>query len=205
MCSIFYGPSLDCLMLKVEIKKNMCYPLAMVPNEQVVLKASISQSTWIWHNRLGHLHLSGLQQFKDQDMVHGLPQLEEIDEVCEGCQFGKQHRGWFPKEHAWRATNPLELVHVDLYGPMQNDFLAGNKYFMLFIDDNTRMVWVYFLRYKSEALNCFGKFKSMVELHSGFKVKFLRSDKGGEFTSCEFSKLCEGEGIQRQLSMAYTP
>ena len=67
------------------------------------------------------------------------------------------------------------------------------------------MVWVYFLRYKSDALNCFRKFKSMVELQSGHKVKCLRSDRGGEFTSCEFNKLCEVEGIQRQLSMAYTP
>ncbi|KAI5322513.1 hypothetical protein L3X38_031585 [Prunus dulcis] len=45
----------------------------------------------------------------------------------------------------------------------------------------------------------------MVELQSGFKVKCLRSDRGDEFTSCEFNKLCEDEGIQRQLSMAYTP
>ena len=45
----------------------------------------------------------------------------------------------------------------------------------------------------------------MVELHNGFRVKCLRSGRGGEFTSCEFNKLCEDEGIQRQLSMAYTP
>jgi hypothetical protein len=76
---------------------------------------------------------------------------------------------------------------------------------MLLIDDCTRMVWVYFLRYKSDALTCFKKFKSMVELQSGFKVKCLRSDRGGEFTSSEFNNLCETEGIQRQLTMAYTP
>ncbi|CAL2242564.1 unnamed protein product [Prunus armeniaca] len=89
---------------------------------------------------------------------------------------------------------------------MQNESTAGNKYFMLLIDDCTRMVWVYFLRYKSDALNCFQKFKTMVELQSGFRVTCLRSDRGGEFTSCEFNKLCEEEeSIQRQLSMAYTP
>ncbi|CAL2257905.1 unnamed protein product [Prunus armeniaca] len=87
---------------------------------------------------------------------------------------------------------------------MQNESIAGNKYFMLLVDDCTRMVWVYLLRYKFDALNCFQKFKSMVELQSGFRVKCLRSDKGGEFTSCEFNKLCEEEGIQRQFSMAYT-
>ncbi|KAM1470398.1 hypothetical protein ACFX11_041122 [Malus domestica] len=205
MCSIFDGPSLDCLVLKVEMKKNRCYPLTLIPNDQVVLRAGISKSTWIWHKRLGHLHFRGLQQLKNKEMVHGLPVLEEMDEVCEGCQFGKQHREWFPKNQAWRASKPLELVHVDLCGPMQNDSLAGNKYFMLLVDDCTRMMWVYFLKYKSDALICFRKFKSMVELQSDFKIKCLRSDRGGEFTSCEFNKLCEDAGIQRQLSMAYTP
>ncbi|BBH04991.1 transposable element gene [Prunus dulcis] len=205
LCSIFEGPSLECLVIKVEMKRNRCYPLALLPTDHIALKASVSNSTWTWHKRLGHLHLKGLSQPKEKNMVHGLPFMEKVDGVCDGCQFGKQHREWFPKNQAWRASNPLELVHVDLCGPMQNESIAGNKYVMLLIDDCTRMVWVYFLRYKSDALNCFRKFKSMVELQSGLKVKCLRSDKGGEFTSCEFNKLCEVEGIQRQLSMAYTP
>ncbi|XP_070682377.1 uncharacterized protein [Malus domestica] len=75
MCSIFDGPSLDCLVLKVEMKKNRCYPLTLVPNDQVVLRASISKSTWVWHKRLGHVHFRGLQQLKNKEMVHGLPVL----------------------------------------------------------------------------------------------------------------------------------
>ncbi|KAI5348811.1 hypothetical protein L3X38_001698 [Prunus dulcis] len=183
LCSIFEGPLVECL----------------------VIKASVSNSTWTWHKWLGHLHLKGLSQLKEKEMVHGLPFMEKVDGVCEGCQLGKQNQEWFPKNQAWRASNPLELVHMDLCGPMQNESITGNKYFMLLIDDCTRMVWVYFLRYKSDALNYFRKFKSMVELQSGFKVKCLRNDKGREFTSSEFNKLCEAEGIQRQLFMAYTP
>ncbi|CAL8178296.1 unnamed protein product [Prunus armeniaca] len=146
---------------------------------------------------MGHLHLKGLNHLKEKEMVYGLPHLEDVNEVCEGCQFRKQHREWFPKNQAWRASTPLELVHMDLCGPMQNGSLAGNKYFMLLINDCTRMIWVYFLRYKSDTLNCFRKFKSMVELQSDFKVKCVRSDKGGEFTSIEFNRLCEEAGIQR--------
>ncbi|CAL2276796.1 unnamed protein product [Prunus armeniaca] len=138
-------------------------------------------------------------------MVHGLAQLEEQSGVCEGCQFGKQQRLSFPKGQALRASVPLELIHVDLCGPMRNESIAGNKYFMLLIDVSTRMIWVYFLRNKSEAFNCFKKFKSMTELQSGHKVKCLRSDRGGEFLSSEFIKFCEDHhGIQRQLTMAYT-
>ncbi|BBH00217.1 multidrug resistance-associated protein 9 [Prunus dulcis] len=205
MCSIFDDSSLEKLIMKVEMKKNRCYPLTLSPTDYVALRAGVSHSTWIWHKRMGHLHLKGLNQLKEKEMVHGLPHLEAVNGVCEGCQFGKQHREWFPKNQAWRASTPLELIHMDLCGPMQNESISGNKYFMLLIDDCTRMIWVYFLRYKSDALNCFRKFKSMVELQSGFKVQCVRSDKGGEFTSCEFNKLCEEAGIQRQFSMAYTP
>ncbi|KAI5322684.1 hypothetical protein L3X38_031756 [Prunus dulcis] len=205
MCSIYDSSSLENLVMKVEMRKNRCYPLSLPSNDCVALRAGVVSSTWVWHKRMGHLHLKGLNQLKEKGMVHGLPHLETVDGVCDGCQLGKQHREWFPKDQAWRASTPLELIHMDLCGPMQNESLGGNKYFMLLIDDFTRMIWVYFLRYKSDALNCFRKFKSMVELQSGYKVKCIRSDRGGEFTSSEFNKLCEEVGIQRQFSMAYTP
>ncbi|KAI5354684.1 hypothetical protein L3X38_007579 [Prunus dulcis] len=204
-CCIFDGPSLDCLVIKVKMKNNICYPLSLMQADHIALKASVTECTWIWHKRLGHLNLRSLKQLREKEMVHGLPHLEDANGVCAGCQMGKQHRDWFPKEQAWRAKNPLELIHTDLCGPMQNESIAGNKYFMLLIDDHTRMSWVYLLRHKSEALNCFRKFKAMVELQCDFKVKCLRSDRGGEFLSTEFSKLLESEGIQRQLSIAYTP
>ncbi|KAI5334598.1 hypothetical protein L3X38_024731 [Prunus dulcis] len=82
---------------------------------------------------------------------------------------------------------------------------AGNRFFLTFIDDCTRMCWVYFLRHKSEALTVFKKFKATVELQSGFKLKKLRSDRGGEYTSLEFDSFCEDVGIERQLTTPYTP
>ncbi|CAL2251278.1 unnamed protein product [Prunus armeniaca] len=205
MCKVFESSSMNSLIIKVQMMKNRCYPLSFLAENQLLMKASITHSTWIWHKRLGHLHFRGLKQLRDKDMVHGLPQLEEQNVVCEGCQFGKQHRDVFPNNQAQRAISPLELVHTDLCGPMKTESVAGNKYFMLIIDDCTRMSWVYFLRNKSEAFNCFKKFKSMTELQSGHKVKCLRSDRGGEFLSSEFIKFCEDHGIQRQLTMAYTP
>ncbi|CAL9021865.1 unnamed protein product, partial [Prunus brigantina] len=138
-------------------------------------------------------------------MVHGLPHLEQKSVVCDGCMLGKQHKDSFPLESTWRASNPLELVHTDICGPMKTESLSGNRYFLLFTDDFTRMSWVYFIRNKSSALECFRKFKAMTELQSGYKIKGLRSDRGGEFLSGEFNKFCEESGIQRQLTMAYSP
>ncbi|CAL8130673.1 unnamed protein product [Prunus armeniaca] len=205
MCKVFDSSSMNCLIIKVPMTKNMCYPLSFLAENQLLMKASITHCTWTWHKRLGHLHFRGLKQLRDKDMVHGLPQVEEQNGVCEGCQFGKQHINVFPKTQAQRATISLELVHIDLCGPMRTESVAGNKYLMLIIDDFTRMIWVYFLRNKFEAFNCFKKFKSMTELQSGQKVKCLRSDRGGEFLSSEFAQFCEDHGIQRQLTMAYTP
>ncbi|CAL2258162.1 unnamed protein product [Prunus armeniaca] len=205
MCRVFDSPSMDYLIIKVPMKSNRCYPVSFLANNQLLMKTSFTQFTWMWHKRLGHLHFKGLKQLREKGMVHGLPQLEEQSGVCEGCQLGKQHRVVFPKEQAQRASKALELVHIDLCGPIRNESVAKNRYFMLLIDDFTRMIWVYFLRNKSEAFSCFKKFKSMTELQTGHKVKCIRSDRGGEFPSAEFVEFCEAQGIQRQLTMAYTP
>jgi hypothetical protein len=92
MCCIFDGPSLDNLVIKVNMKTNRCYPLSLMQNDHIALKASVTECTWVWHKRLGHLNLRSLKQLREQDMVHGLPFLEETKGVCEGCQLGKQHR-----------------------------------------------------------------------------------------------------------------
>ncbi|KAI5338328.1 hypothetical protein L3X38_017599 [Prunus dulcis] len=114
MCNIFDDYSLENLVMKVAMRKNRCYPLSLSSNDFIALRAGVSHSTWIWHKRMGHLHLKGLNQLKEKEMVHGLPHLEAVNGVCKGCQFGKQHREWFPKNQAWRASTPLELIHMGL-------------------------------------------------------------------------------------------
>ena len=77
-------------------------------------------------------------------------------------------------------------MHTDVCGPMHTPSHAENRYFILFIDDFTRMTWVYFMRQKSEVFTIFRKFKSFVEKQSGYFIKKLRSDRGKEYTSKEF-------------------
>ncbi|KAB2605950.1 hypothetical protein D8674_005667 [Pyrus ussuriensis x Pyrus communis] len=132
MCSVYDGPSLECLVMRVKKKVNRCYPLTLFSENQMVLKASVTHSTETWHMRLRHLHFGGLKQLRDKEMVHGMPQLADYNGVCEGCQFGKQHREEFPRNQVYRAIAPLELIHVDLCGPMKTESIAGNKYFMVF-------------------------------------------------------------------------
>ena len=109
------------------------------------------------------------------------------------------------KKQAWRASYPLELIHTNLCGTMQNESIGGNRYFITFIDDFLRMYQVYFLINKSDTLNVFKKFKALVELQSGYKLKKLMSDRGGEYTSNEFQDFCANLGIERQLTITYSP
>ena len=67
------------------------------------------------------------------------------------------------------------------------------------------MCWVYFLRNKSDALNVFKKFKAFVELQNRYKLKKLRSDRSGEYTSNEFQEFYVKQGMERQLTIAYAP
>ncbi|KAK4395496.1 Retrovirus-related Pol polyprotein from transposon TNT 1-94 [Sesamum angolense] len=129
-----------------------------------------------------------------------LPQIQAVEGACEACLQGKQHKKPFPSRTSWRAKAVLELIHTDVCGPMRTPSHEQNRYFILFIDDYSRMTWVYFMREKSEVFKVFKKFKNLVEKQSGRSIKVLRSDRGKEYNNSEFDKFCEEEGIEHQTT-----
>jgi transposase InsO family protein len=142
-------------------------------------------------------------KLKSQDLVKDLPNFKKENSKCEACIFCKQKREAFPTS-SWRATKYLELIHSDICGPMESSF-DGCRYFILFIDDHTRMTWVYFLKEKSEDFEKFVHFQHMVENETRENVASLRIDNGGEFTSTKFNDYCRNDGVKRQLKNSYTP
>ncbi|KAL8167487.1 hypothetical protein V2J09_008986 [Rumex salicifolius] len=98
--------------------------------------------------------------------------------------------------------NQLEPVHGDSCGPITP---RGNKYFLLLVDDYLRFMWITLLNERSEAFEAFKKFKSLVENEVEGKAKYFRTDRGGEFTSLEFRKFCDDEGVKRHLIAPYSP
>jgi hypothetical protein len=88
-------------------------------------------------------------------------------------------------------------VHTDLVGPTTTKGLKGERYFMLLVDYYTRMTVVCFLKNKLEAFEIFKIYKEMVENEMDSRIKCLRSDNGGEFTSKEFMDYCNNHGIKR--------
>ena len=118
---------------------------------------------------------------------------------------GKQQRRPFPAQSTYRASDALELLHGDLCGPIIPATHGGKKYFFLVVDDYSRYMWVVLLRSKDEAFEAFKKLKAATEMEHKVKVRALRTDRGGEFTSNEFNDYCEKIGIKRFLTAPYTP
>jgi hypothetical protein len=193
------------LIACVQMTKNRMFPLNLKTKIEKCLIGLIKNESWRWHLRFGHLHFNGLKLLSSGGMVHGLPQIDSADHVCEGCVLGKQSRLSFPSGTSRRAKAPLQLVHTDICGPLDPISFGGNKYFITFIDDFSRKSWVYFLKEKSSALAVFKNFKAFTEAESNYKLVAVRSDRGGEYTSTAFQDFCRENGIRHQLTAAYTP
>jgi hypothetical protein len=88
--------------------------------------------------------------------------MKPTNTLCKHCQQGKKTKTRF-KSKEYSMTRPLEIVHTDIVGPNTTKVLKGDKYFMLLVDDYTRMTSIFFLRNKSEAFENFKVYKEMVE------------------------------------------
>ena len=156
----------------------------------------------LWHRRYGHLGIKSLRELVDQNMVTELnSKITNNIDVFEPFAEGKQHRQKFPDGEVKHSDAALGLVHSDVCGPMSTQSLSGAQYFLTFTDDKTRYTWVYVLKRKGEVFDKFIKWKAMVELSTGVKLKSLRTDNGGEYTSTEFKAYLRQEGIRHELSV----
>ncbi|KAL3612663.1 hypothetical protein D5086_003683 [Populus alba] len=188
---------------KLKMDGNSFY-LKLDAVEGHVFYAKVDESI-MWHKRYGHFNLKSLKFMHDAGTVDDMPEIHVSDQTCDSCEIGKQHRQPFPQSTTKRVTHKLELVHSDICGPMSTASLSNNLYFILFIDDFSRMTWVYFLKTKSQELFMFSNFKKLVETQCDQKIKKLRTDNGGEYTSKEFSVFCQEAGIVHQLTVPYSP
>ena len=138
-------------------------------------------------------------------MVTGLLDIQvEHDGVCKGCALGKNVKGSFTSSDS-RSKGILDIIHSDVCGQMTVPSLGNFVYYVLFIDDYSRKTWMYFLKTKDDVFNKFQEFKALVENLSERKIKVLRSDNGGEYTSKEFKDFCREAWIKRELTTPYNP
>ena len=110
--------------------------------------------------------------------------------ICKPCQFGKKPRVQFNAKEG-STSKPLELIHTDLCGSTRKNAPHGEEYYILFIDDFSRMFWTGLPKHKYEAFENFKVLKALVENELDLERKFLIFDQGGEFISDDFFEFCE--------------
>lgn len=159
-----------------------------------------------WHRKLGHLsysHMCKLQKFVGNISLNGD---KNAIAKCIPCLQGKQPRESFKhSEVTIKTKSVLELVHSDVCGKMNNTSIGGSSYFVTFIDDFSRKVFVYFMKQRSELPAIFKSFKCMVETQTERKIKVFRSDNGTEYESNEMKAIYSKAGIIHQNTCTYTP
>jgi hypothetical protein len=95
-------------------------------------------------------------------------------------------------------------MHGDLCSPVTSATPRGRCYFLLLVDDLSRYMWVVVLDSKGEAMNAIRHAQATAEAECGRKLRVLRTDNGGEFTTAEFASYCTDEGVQHHYSTSYS-
>ena len=164
-----------------------------------------NESLDIWHRRMGHLSVAALKKLAS-GLVSGIILNANHISDCSVCAKSKQCRLPFGKQGS-RAKALLEVVHSDICGPMEVPSIGGSRYYIAFVDDRSRRMFVYFLRTKSEdeVLKAFQTFHVLAERQTGQKIKIIRTDNGLEYTNKKFQSYLEKFGIRHQRTNDYTP
>ncbi|KAL4296424.1 hypothetical protein GQ457_12G004830 [Hibiscus cannabinus] len=159
-------------------------------------------STELWHKRLSHMSEKGLNCLAKKNQLSGLKNATLKN--CAHCLAGKQRRVSFRSHPPHRRSELLELVHSDVCGPLKVRSHGGALYFVTFIDDCSRKLWVYTLKTKDQVFETFKQFQASVERETGKKLKCIRIDNGGEYKG-PFHEYCLRQGIRHQRTPPKTP
>jgi hypothetical protein len=174
-------------------RKKVClYVTKIKLCNDVLIIAENETSAKLWHKRLRHMSEKGMQAPARMEF---LPELKGITlKPYKHCFAGKQHRVAFRTRLPHHAENVLDIVHIDVCS-MTEKSLGRALYFVTFIDDHSKKTFLYVLRNKWQMLDVFKEFHAKVERETGKKLKYVRSDNGGEYRG-PFERYCRKFGIR---------
>ena len=151
-------------MLLVVKRINNVYLLDISNSTSIGCLLTKHEESWLWHRRIAYIHMHHLNKLISNDLVIGLHKLKfEKDHVCEACQKGKQTKCSFKLKNIVSTSKPLELLHMDLFGPSRTMSLGGNYYALIMVNDFSRFTWTMFLHSKSEAYSALNKLSKRLQ------------------------------------------
>lgn len=157
----------------------------------------------LWHAKMGHVNYRSLYRMMNLGLLPKQNLNNNKRSKCEVCVESKYSR------HSYKSVEKsnvlLGLIHSDLCDFQSIPSRGRKNYYISFIDDYSKFCRIYLTETKDEALNMFKKFKAEVEKQLDKKIKILRSDRGGDYKSNEFSDFCSTHGIIHQTAAPYTP
>ncbi|KAK1424178.1 hypothetical protein QVD17_19498 [Tagetes erecta] len=202
ICDKSYSTLFDdsfCYILKPGFKIDNEWVVVKAPRDRDVYKLDMSQidaetettcliahasndESQLWHRRLGHSNFRNMNRLVTGNHAVGIPSKKfSTTDLCPACFKGKQHRMSFKSKLENSISKPLQMLHMDLFGPTNVQSIGKKSYCFVIIDDFTRFSW----------LDC--------------RVKILRSDNGTEFKNANVDLFCAEKGIARQFSAPRTP
>nr|GEX46638.1 hypothetical protein [Tanacetum cinerariifolium] len=182
--------------LEVAFRKSTCYICNLKGNGLLI---ATSSQPWLWHRRLSHLNFDTINLVSKNDIVIGLPKLKFVkDYLCSSCELGKAKRKSFHTKTTRSSKRRLQLLHMDLCGPMRVESINGKKYFLVIIDDYSRFTWTHFLRSKDETPKVLIDFLRLVQRGLHAQVRTFQTDKGTEFLNKTLHVYFAQEGIEHQ-------
>jgi transposase InsO family protein len=161
---------------------------------------------WLWHHRLAHVGMKNLHKLLKGEHILGLTNVNfEKDRVCSACQAGKQVGVHHPHKNIMTTDRPLELLHMDLFGPIAYISIDESKYCLVIVDYYSRFTWVFFLQEKSQIQETLKGFLRQAQNEFGLRIKKIRSDNRTEFKNSQIEGFLKEEGIKHEFSSPYTP
>ncbi|KAJ9552519.1 hypothetical protein OSB04_016564 [Centaurea solstitialis] len=155
---------------------------------------------WLHHFRLGHPSFHTLRTM--------FPQLfKKINASlfqCESCQYAKHQRVSFQFVNH-KTLFPFAIVHTDVWGPSRIASINGARWFVTFIDDCTRVTWLFLMKNKSDVSTIVPHFLSLIQNQFNTTVKVIRSDNGKEYFNQILSPILQSKGIIHQSTCPDTP
>ncbi|XP_070039292.1 uncharacterized protein [Nicotiana tomentosiformis] len=206
--------STKCFVINLTIDKivlqgkrvNNIYVVDMstLSDNELTCLSVLDNDPLLWHKRLGHASLSQLNKLVSKDLGIGLPNIKfKEDKVYEDCARGKKVRSSFKSNKMVRTTRTMELVYMDLCGPMKILSRGGKRYVMVLVD-YSRFIWTLFLISKDEAFDMFISFVRKTQNQLGNQLASIRSDHGTEFENAKFVEFCGEHGIDHNFYIPRT-